>query len=82
MWSTDYVWSLNPSPAFIPYNDANEDPNVKPEDILKHEHSEEVALEDWVYDGHSTDDIPKYGDVESPLRDMCALGSTCMPSLF
>ncbi|KAI0249342.1 hypothetical protein BJV78DRAFT_1155917 [Lactifluus subvellereus] len=70
LWSTDYVWSLNPSPAFIPYNDANEDPNVKPEDILKHEHSEEVALEDWVYDGHSTDDIPKYGDVESPLRDI------------
>ena len=40
---------------------------------MKHEYKDEVALDDWVYDGHSIDDTPNYGDVEPPLKDMYAL---------
>jgi hypothetical protein len=68
LWSVDYVHSL--SSSVIEYNDNNEDPNVKPEDILKYEYTDELSLDLWVYDGHSIDDIPNYGHVESPLRDM------------
>ena len=66
----DYVRSLDP-PA-TPYNDANEDQNINPEDILKHKYTDELALAYWVYDGHSTEDLPSYSDVQSPLKDMCA----------
>jgi hypothetical protein len=66
----DYVRNLDP-PA-IPYNDASEDQNNNPEDILKHKYTDELLLEDWVYDGHSTEDIPSNRDVQSPLKDMCA----------
>ena len=67
----DYVRSLNP--PVIPYNDANEDQNVKLEDILKYEYMDDLSLDNWVYDGHSIDDIPNYRDVEPPLKDMWAL---------
>ena len=40
---------------------------------MKHEYKDEVALDDWVYDGNSIDDTPNYGDVEPPLKDMYAL---------
>ena len=40
---------------------------------MKYEFKDELALDDWVYDGHSIDDTPKCRDVEQPLKDMCAL---------
>jgi hypothetical protein len=58
-------------PEVIPYDDVNEDQGIKPEDILKYKYTDEVSLEDWVYDGHSIEDIPSYSDVKSPLKDMC-----------
>lgn len=57
----------------MPYDDANEDQNVKAEDILKFPCADEPSLDYWVYDGHSIDDIPTYRDVEPPLKDMFVL---------
>ncbi|KAI0249341.1 hypothetical protein BJV78DRAFT_1347821 [Lactifluus subvellereus] len=68
LWSVNYVRDLDP--PVIPYNDASEDQNVKPEDILKYEYTDELALDSWVYDGHSTEDIPSYRDVKPPLKDI------------
>ncbi|KAI9464111.1 hypothetical protein BJY52DRAFT_887328 [Lactarius psammicola] len=68
LWSADYVRNLDPQ--VIPYNDANEDKDVKLDEILKREHMDELALDDWVYDGHSIDDTPSYPDVEPPLKDI------------
>ncbi|KAH9034700.1 hypothetical protein EDB85DRAFT_2220184 [Lactarius pseudohatsudake] len=70
LWSSNYIRSLDP--LVTPYDDSNEDQNVKLEDILKHEHKDELALNDsdWVYDGHSIDDTPNYPDVEPPLKDI------------
>jgi hypothetical protein len=64
----DYVRSLNP--PVIPYNDANEDQNIKLEDVLRYEYKDDLSLDDWVYDGHSIDDISNYRDVDPPLKDM------------
>jgi hypothetical protein len=64
----DYVRSLNP--PVIPYDDANEDQNVKLEDVLKYEYMDELSLGNWVYDGQSIDDTPNYRNVEPPLKDM------------
>jgi len=69
LWSGDYVRGRDP--RIIPYDDANEDQNVKVEDILKFDVSDEPIVDHWVYDGHSIDDIPNYGNVEPPLKDMC-----------
>ncbi len=52
------------------YECDNEDQNVEPKDILNYSYEDDQVLCDWVYDGHSIDDIPDYGDVESPLEDM------------
>ena len=71
LWSGGYVRNLDP--RSIPYDDTNEDQNIKPEDVLKFESSDEPSLDYWVYDGHSIDDVPTYRDVESPLRDMFVL---------
>ncbi|KAI9464116.1 hypothetical protein BJY52DRAFT_1166045 [Lactarius psammicola] len=68
LWSSYYVRTLDP--LVIPYDDSNEDQNVRLEDILKHEYKDEPALADWVYDGHSIDDTPDYGDIEPPLKDI------------
>ncbi|KAI9438361.1 hypothetical protein H4582DRAFT_257215 [Lactarius indigo] len=68
LWSAEYVRNLDP--LVIPYDDTNEDKDVKLEEILKYEHKDELALADWVYDGHSIDDTPNYGNTESPLRDI------------
>lgn len=54
----------------IPYNDDNEDKNVQPGDVLKREYKDELSLDDWVYDGHSIDDVPEHRDVEPPLKNM------------
>ncbi|KAH9034702.1 hypothetical protein EDB85DRAFT_2288949 [Lactarius pseudohatsudake] len=67
-WSAEYVRNLDP--RVIPYDDANEDKDVKLEEILKYEHKDELALDDWVYEGHSIDDTPNYSDVEPPLKDI------------
>ncbi|KAH8987639.1 hypothetical protein EDB92DRAFT_1948471 [Lactarius akahatsu] len=68
LWSSSYVRTLDP--PVIPYDDSNEDQDVRLGDILKHEYKDELALEDWVYDGHSIVDTPDYGDVEPPLKDI------------
>src|SRR6267142_977339 len=73
LWSRDYTRNLEPRTT--PYDDANEDQNIKLEDVLKYESSDEPSLDFWVYDGHSIDDIPTYRDVESPLKDMFVLVS-------
>ena len=52
------------------YDDANEDQNVEPKDILNYDYKDEEVLDYWVYDEHSINDIPDYRDVESPLKDM------------
>ena len=70
----DYVRGLDP--PVIPYDDVNEDQNINPKDILKFDYTDELTLGDSVYDEHSTEDIPSYGDVEPPLRDMWALCAT------
>ncbi|KAF8273628.1 hypothetical protein EI94DRAFT_1795034 [Lactarius quietus] len=68
LWSLDYIRTLNPQ--VISYDDSNEDQNVRLGDILKHEYKDELAIDDWVYDGHSTEDTPNYGNVEPPLKDI------------
>ena len=73
LWSGDYLRNLEPRTT--PYDDAKEDQDIKPEDVLKYESSDEPSLDFWVYDGHSIDDIPTYRDVESPLKDMFVLAS-------
>jgi hypothetical protein len=40
---------------------------------LSYECKDEMELNYWVYDGHSTQDISSSRDVQSPLKDMCAL---------
>ena len=72
MWSADYVRNLDPQ--VIPYA-ANEE-DVKLDEILKYGYKDELALAEWVYDGHSIDETPNYGDVEPPLKDMYALHSS------
>jgi hypothetical protein len=67
----DYVRSLNPQ--IIPYNDDNEDQNVRPGDVLNHEYKDELPLDYSMYDGHSTDYIPSCGDVDLPMKDMYAV---------
>ena len=71
LWSRDYTRNLDPHTT--PYDDANEDQNIKLEDVLKYESPDEPSLDFWVYDSHSIDDIPTYRDVESPLKDMFVL---------
>jgi hypothetical protein len=68
LWSEDYVRNLDPQ--VIPYDDANEDKDVKLDEILKYEYKDELALAEWVYDEHSIDDAPNHGDVEAPLKDL------------
>jgi hypothetical protein len=68
LWPVDYVRSFS-APA-IGFGDDTEDPNVKPEDILKYKYTDELPLDLWVYDGHSINDIPNYGDIGPPFRDM------------
>jgi hypothetical protein len=78
LWSVNYIRNLNPS--VIEYNGTVEDQNVKPEDVLKYEYSDELSLDYWVYDGHSIDDVPDYRSVESPVKDMYVLDFVCEPS--
>ncbi|KAI9464112.1 hypothetical protein BJY52DRAFT_1221492 [Lactarius psammicola] len=68
LWSLDYVRNLDL--PVISYNDTNEDQDVRLEDILKHEYKDELALDEWVYDGHSIDDTPDHRDIEPPLKDI------------
>jgi hypothetical protein len=52
------------------YECEKDDQKVEPKEILNYSYEDDQALCDWVYDGHSIDDIPDYSDVESPLKDM------------
>ena len=81
LWSESYVRNLDP--PVIPYDDTNEEQDVKLDEILKYEYKDELALANWVYDGHSINDAPDHGDVEAPLKDMCVLHSyLCSDSLI
>ena len=80
LWSVDYVRSLD-SPI-IPYNEDNEDQNVEPGDILNHEYKDEQSLDFSVYDRHSTEYIPKYGEVDPPMKDMYAFHLICVLRRF
>jgi hypothetical protein len=73
LWSVDYVRGLHP--RITPYNDDNEDQNVQPGDLLKHEYKDELCLDYSVYEGRSTDHIPNCCDVDSPMKDMYAPSS-------
>jgi hypothetical protein len=64
----DYVQSL--SHPVTPYNDANEDQDIQPKDILNYDYKDEQALDYWVYDGHTIYDIPSHPDADSPLKNM------------
>ncbi|KAI0252756.1 hypothetical protein BJV78DRAFT_266553 [Lactifluus subvellereus] len=65
LWSVDHV--ANFVSTVIPYDDASEDEDVKPKDILKYETTDELALDYWVYDA---EDVPSYRDVQPPLKDL------------
>jgi hypothetical protein len=67
----DYIRTLDPQ--VLPYNADIEDQNFRPKDILNYEYKDELSLDDWVYDGHSTDDIPSYPDVDTLSDDMYAV---------
>ncbi|KAI0301375.1 hypothetical protein BC826DRAFT_989073 [Russula brevipes] len=71
LWSVDYIRTLDPQ--VLSYNNDIEDQNVRPEDILNHEYKDELSLEDWVYDGHSTNDIPSHPDVDLLSDDILGL---------
>ena len=81
LWSVDYAQSLDSQ--IISYNDDNEDQNVQPEDILNHECKDDLSLDYSVYDGHSTlhstEYIPKCGDVDSPMKEMYVICLICVP---
>jgi hypothetical protein len=76
----DYIRTLDPQ--VLPYNDDTEDQNVRPKDILNYEYKDELSLDDWVYDGHSTDDIPSHPEVDSLSDDMYALRFIRIPCTF
>jgi hypothetical protein len=78
LWTLDYVRSLDPQ--VIPYNDEDEDQNVKPGNVLNHEYKDELSLDYSVYDGHSIDYIPNCRDVGSPVNNMYAF--VCIPRMF
>jgi hypothetical protein len=64
----DYVRRFDPK--VISYNDDDEDKSVQPGDVLKREYKDELSLDDWVYDGHSINDLPEHRDVAPPLKNM------------
>jgi hypothetical protein len=53
-------------------DDDDEDQSVRPEKLLNHEYRDELSLDNWVYDGSLTDDIPNHGDIELPIKDLYA----------
>jgi hypothetical protein len=63
-------------------DDADEDQLVEPEDLLRYECKDELALDEWVYDGHSIDDTPDYDHILSPLKDMCVYYFVNIPSIL
>jgi hypothetical protein len=70
LWSVDYVRSLDSQ--IIPYNDEDEDQNVKPGDVLNHGYRDELSLDYSAYDGHLSDNIPNCRGVDSPVNNMYA----------
>ena len=76
----DYIRCLDPQ--ITPYNDDNEDQNVQAGDVLTHGCRDELSLDYSIYDGHSTECIPNYGDVDPPMKDMYAVHLICMPCVF
>ena len=65
LFSPDRVRSLS-HPVTLDESD-DEDQDTELEDICCRDGP---VRYDWVYDGHSIDNIPNYGDVEPPLEDM------------
>ena len=76
----EYLRSLDPH--VIPYNDDNEDQNVRPGDVLNHEYKDELSLDYSVYDGHSADHIPNHGDVGPLMKDMYIVRLIFIPRVF
>ncbi|KAI0260000.1 hypothetical protein BC834DRAFT_942566 [Gloeopeniophorella convolvens] len=48
LWTLDYMQSLE-TPV-VPYDAAQEDENLDPQDVLKYKFQDELTLDDWVYD--------------------------------
>ena len=58
--------------AILPYIDAEEDQNIRPEDYLSREYEEELKLDDWVYETEPTpiENKPADIDQDSHWKDM------------
>jgi hypothetical protein len=81
LWTVDYIRGLDPQ--IIPYNDDNEDQNVRTGDVLSHGYKDELLLDYSIYEGYSTDGyIPNCGDVDPPMKDMYAVRLICKPRSF
>ena len=80
LWTVDYVRGLRQEVTL--YNDDNEEQDVQPGDILNYGYKDELSVDNGMYDGRSIDDIPDYGDVEPPLKDMYVLSFICMNHIF
>ncbi|KAI0044626.1 hypothetical protein FA95DRAFT_1496723 [Auriscalpium vulgare] len=68
LWNPKYVKDLDPD--VTQYNDATEDQTIKPEDILKHDYSDKLSYDDWVYDGETIERKPDDTNVSSPIKDV------------
>jgi hypothetical protein len=55
---------------------------MEPKDLLTYECKDEVALDEWVYDGHSIDDTPNYHDILMPMKSMCVRYFVNTPSIL
>lgn len=58
--------------AVLPYIDAEEDQNIRPEDYLSRDYEEELKLDDWVYETEPTpiENEPASTDQDSHWKDM------------
>ncbi|KAI9448651.1 hypothetical protein F5148DRAFT_1153428 [Russula earlei] len=69
LWAGAHMLDLDPQTT--PYDDANEDQTTVVDEFIRlFEISDEPSLDYWVYDGHSIEDVPNYGNVESPLKEI------------
>ena len=80
LWTVDYIRGLDPQ--IIPYDDDNEDQNVRICDVLNHGYKDELSLDLSMYDGHSTGYIPNCGDVDPQTKDMYAVRLLFIPRMF
>ncbi|KAI9459300.1 hypothetical protein F5148DRAFT_1319727 [Russula earlei] len=66
IYDPDTLWAgahmLDLDPQTTPYDDANEDQTILVDEFIRFEISDEPSLDYWVYDGHSIEDVPSYGN--------------------